>query len=92
MCKPYSAERVGETGMQLIDQCDWAWTLYADGERRYLSVLCGTIASYELTLELDAGERARIGEPGFVDALAREVAYRPDSYKARHVTGFRAAD
>ncbi|ALN83392.1 hypothetical protein LC55x_0087 [Lysobacter capsici] len=78
--------------MQLIDQRDWAWTLYADGERRYLSVLCGTIASYELTLELDAGERARIGEQGFVDALASEVAYRPDSYKARHVAGFRAAD
>lgn len=78
--------------MQLIDQRDWAWTLYADGERRYLSVLCGTIAMYELALELDAGERARIGELGFLDALAREVAYRPDSYKARHVMGFRAAE
>jgi len=78
--------------MQLIDQRDWAWTLYADGERRYLSVLCGTIAMYELTIELDAGERARIGESGFLDALAREVSYRPDSYKARHVTGFRAPD
>jgi hypothetical protein len=78
--------------MQLIDQRDWAWALYADGERRYLSVLCGTIAMYELTLELDAGERARIGEPGFLDGLAREVSYRPDSYKARHVTGFRAPE
>jgi hypothetical protein len=78
--------------MQRIDQRDWAWTLYADGERRYLSVLCGTIAMYELTIELDDGEHARIEEPGFLDGLAHEVSYRPDSYKARHVTGFQAPD
>ncbi|MGO1070769.1 hypothetical protein [Lysobacter sp. CA199] len=78
--------------MQRIDQRDWAWILYADGERRYLSVLCGTVAMYELILELDAAERARLQEPGFLDALAREVSYRPDAFKARHVAGLQLMD
>ena len=76
--------------LRKLGQRDWSWTLYAAGERRFLSVLCGTVAMYELTVELDPAERERVGEIGFLDAFAHEVAYRPTQWHPRHLRDFRA--
>jgi len=69
-----------------IARKDWYWILYRSGERLLLSVLCGTVGMYDLTLRLSDEEEARYrSDPGYLDELAAAVRYSPDSYRERSV-------
>ena len=71
--------------MKIIAESTWSWMLYADGERRWLSVICGTVGLYEIVIELDAAERERVTDDlTQVERLARAIAGAPSRYRTRH--------
>ena len=71
--------------MKVIAESTWSWLLYADGERRWLAVVCGTVGLYELVSELNADERARItADPTQTEQLARAICGTPSQYRPRH--------
>lgn len=71
--------------MQVLAESTWSWLLLADGERRLLSVLCGTVGLYELTLELTT-EECPSGPVDWssIDRLARSISYSPKAFLPRH--------
>jgi len=65
------------------------WVLYEiAGGRLVLSVNCGTVASYEIFLELSSTEASSYREHGVqsVDALAKQVTLNPRHFGPRNVT------
>ena len=76
--------------MRVVDEEPWSWMLLAEGERRFLSVLCGTVAQYDIDLELTAAEIARLDAGGrqAADEFARAVAHSPKEYWPRHLRDF----
>lgn len=69
-----------------IKRKDWYWILYRSDEGLLLSVLCGTIAMYDVTVRLSDDEETRyLADQGFLDELAAEIRYSPDSYRERAV-------
>jgi hypothetical protein len=68
--------------VEVLAEEQWAWMLYADGARRILCVVCGSVALYELAIEL------RPAELDAIDELARRVADAPRDYWARNIAGF----
>ncbi len=75
--------------MQVIAESTWSWLLLADGERRWLVVVCGCVGLYECAVELDPAECAAIAtDPAHIDRLAREFAGSRTTYDRRHQRGF----
>lgn len=71
--------------VQVIAESTWFWMLYADGERRWLAVLCGSVGLYERVIELDLSEREHLGDdPARIEAFARSIADHPAHWSARH--------
>lgn len=74
--------------MEELARQPWSWVLYevADG-RLILSVNCGTVASYEIFLELTRDEERDYRETGSpsVDALAKQVTSDPRGFGARNI-------
>ena len=71
--------------MKVLAESTWSWLLYADGERRWLAVVCGTVGLFERVIELDANERALIAfDASQVEKLARAICAAPSRYQARH--------
>lgn len=76
--------------MDVVAESRWAWLLYADGDRHVLCVVCGSVALYELAVELRSAEvgEFRAGGTAAVDRLARKVSDAPRDHWERHVAGF----
>lgn len=76
--------------MDVIAEGRWAWLLYADRTRYVLCVVCGSVALYELAIELrpEEIEAFRAGGEGVIDRLARQVSDAPSTYWPRRVNGF----
>ena len=76
--------------MQVLAEETWSWMLFRDGADLYLSVLCGSVASYTIDLRLTHAESAEFSTHGnsYLAQLARTVSFRPDSYRERHIPGF----
>jgi len=74
--------------MKELARQPWSWVLCETSSGRLvLSVNCGTVASYEVSLELtseEARDYGRTGSPS-VDALAKQVASDPRRFGARNV-------
>jgi hypothetical protein len=71
--------------MKEILQEPWLYSLYEDGESLILSVVCGTVAVYDLTIELTTEEKqqfATLGKP-FLHTLALQISSRPSDYQDR---------
>jgi len=64
--------------------------LYVDGDRHVLCVVCGSVALYELAIELRPAEVAefRAGGVASADRLARRVSDAPRDFRPRRITGF----
>jgi hypothetical protein len=76
--------------MDVIAEGRWAWMLYADRTRQVLCVVCGSVALYELAIELHADEVEALqgGGEAAADRLARQVSDAPRTYWARRINGF----
>ena len=76
--------------MDVVAEGRWAWLLYVDGDRHVLCVVCGSVALYELALELLPAEvdAFRSGGVAAVDRLARQVSDAPRDHWDRRIAGF----
>jgi hypothetical protein len=71
-----------------IKRKDWFYILYRSDEGLLLSVLCGTVGLYEVTVLLTDEEAARyLADEGYLDELAAAIRFAPDSYLDRRVAG-----
>jgi hypothetical protein len=71
--------------MKELLQEPWLYTLYANGERLILTVVCGTVAVYELSIELTNEEKQQFDSLGkaFIHSLALQISSRPSDFEAR---------
>lgn len=81
---------LGETVVKVLAEETWAWMLYGDGARYFVSIVCGTVAVYTIDLELTVDEVAAFHREGapFISRLALIVSSRPNEYRARHIARF----
>lgn len=73
--------------MNILAQEPWAWTLYADGDRRILTVLVGGVALYEVAVALTPAEREAFDAQGAagLSALIAGLRDHPSEYADRQV-------
>lgn len=71
--------------MDKIFQESWSYTLYRDGDRYILSVVCGGVGMYELNIPLNDMEVNVVDDQSAVAALAKEIRVDPKRYVARSV-------
>ncbi len=72
-----------DDGRALIDQRTWDWSLYRlPGGELLLSVVCGSVALFEVEVVLDADQRAEYEAEGIsvVEQLAAAINYSPRKY------------
>lgn len=71
--------------MDKVFQESWSYTLYRDGDRYILSVVCGGVGMYELNIPLDDGEAKVVGNQQAVAELAKKIRTDPKNYSARSI-------
>jgi hypothetical protein len=73
--------------VKTVSQKAWEYTLFEADGHYYLEVMCGTVAVYDLAIELNAAERAEWeskGEAGILP-LVEKIRYTPDQYRSRKI-------
>lgn len=81
-----NGESLASTMMALeeITRKDWYYILYRSPEGLLLTVLCGTVAMFEVSVLLTEDEVARYRvDPGYLDELSAAIRFSPDTYRAR---------
>ena len=73
--------------MQILLEDHYFYTLYQDTNRLLLSVVCGTVAVFDVTIQLTEAETKDFYEKGqsFIVSLAYQVLDNPDSFLSRKV-------
>ena len=76
--------------MHVVEEAHWSWMLLAEGEKYVLSVVCGTVALYEIEFALTAEEIAAYRSDGrpSLEKLADRVMVSPSAFQARHIPDF----
>jgi hypothetical protein len=76
--------------MEVISERSWAWMLFHEAGRYFLSVLCGTVGLYGVEIELNEQEIDGFKTSGddFVSALASKITYDSTQYCDRHIPDF----
>jgi hypothetical protein len=71
--------------MQELIRKDYDYILYQEEEKLLLSVVCGTVAVFELTILLTKKEVLQYQQQGeaFTDSLASKIQYNPDDFVKR---------
>lgn len=75
--------------MAIIDTEHWGHDFFVNDGRFYLCVPCGTVAVYEVTVELTADEFEAYERDGLkiIRDLAEQIRYRPNDFQDRNVRG-----
>lgn len=73
--------------MKELLQDHYNYTLYENEGKLLLAVVCGTVAIFDLTIELNKAEKRQFDKEGqpFIASLADKVRYAPDDYLKRRV-------
>ena len=73
----------------LIFSEHWAYDFFEKDGRYYLCVPCGTVAVYDVTVELTPNEFTayEAGGEEAIRSLADQIRFSPSSYQQRHVRG-----
>jgi hypothetical protein len=73
----------------MIDQEHCGHEFFEHGGRYFLTVPCGTVAVFDLTVELAPHELAAYEREGLgvIRSLADQIRFDPDSYQDRHRPG-----
>ncbi len=76
--------------MKVVEEAPWSWMLLAEGADLFLSVVCGTVALYEIEFALTADEAAGYAREGkaYLERLAGHVIGTPGEFQARHIADF----
>lgn len=72
--------------MKDIFKKEWDYTLYENGEKLILSVVCGSVAIYLVNLELNKSEVNSYKKNGlvFIAQFADKIREKPSMFKERH--------
>jgi hypothetical protein len=72
-----------------IDHEHCGHEFFEHGGQLFLTVPCGTVAVFDLTVELTPHERAAYERQGLdaIRAMADQIRFDPDSYRGRHRAG-----
>jgi len=71
--------------MDKVFQESWSYTLYRDGARYILSVVCGGVGMYSLNIPLDGEEAGVVGSQEAVADLAKKIRTAPKQYADRSI-------
>lgn len=65
----------------------WQYTLYEKEGNLFLEVVCGTVAVFTVTIQLNEAEKEIYSDVGesYIDVLASEIAYSPNSFEDRNI-------
>lgn len=65
----------------------WGYTLVGQNEDLFLSVLCGSVALFELKVKLDGNECLLYKESGayYIDLLAKRIQNNPSLFVHRNL-------
>ena len=76
--------------MTVLFRKPWEYTLYRDGDRHFFSVLCGSVALYEVVVELTKEELSAWLSDGEIalDHLGSRIRNSPGAFKARAIVDF----
>jgi hypothetical protein len=76
--------------MREIIKKPWNYTFFEDDGKYYLSVSCGTVAVFDINVQLTPEEINLYNEVGenFIDKLVGEIQYAPKEYSNRHLSKF----
>jgi hypothetical protein len=77
--------------MNVVEEAPWSWMLLAEGSERFLSVVVGAVAPYEIEFALEPGEAAAYEREGraYLEKLTEQVLVSPGRFQARHIADFR---
>ena len=74
--------------MKEITKKNWEYTLSQDDDGAYvLSVLCGSVALYELEMRLNANETTKYLDKGleYLEGLVKQIRNSPSSFHDRAI-------
>lgn len=76
--------------MKVVEEAPWSWMLLAEGDEMFLSVVCGTVAIYEIEFALTPEEIEGYAREGraFLERLAGRVIGVPGEFHARQIPDF----
>lgn len=65
----------------------WQYTLYEKEENLFLEVICGTVAVFTVTIQLNEEEKENYTAMGesYIDILASQITYSPNSFESRNI-------
>lgn len=65
----------------------WQYTLYEKEENLFLEVVCGTVAVFTVTIQLNEEEKENYTAMGesYIDILASQITYSPNSFESRNI-------
>lgn len=72
---------------QEILKREWEYTFHKEDENFYLSVLCGSVALYDLIIQLDSNELLQYHEDGqtYLNKLVEEIRNHPSRFIGRSI-------
>ena len=68
--------------MKVITKKDWNYIIFEEEDKKYISVVCGVSAIFEIKIELSQDEISKLnGNMKYFDELAEKVRSNPDNYR-----------
>jgi len=66
----------------------WDYRFFKKNEKFYLYVMCGTVAVYEINIELNEDEFLQYENLGldYIDSLAKTIQFSPTLYSKRSLS------
>lgn len=70
--------------LELIFEEQWNFALYRSNTDYYLSVLCGGVAMYEITIRLTDEEKKYVESMSKIKELVSVIQFSPNLYASRN--------
>ena len=76
--------------MKEIINKPWDYILFEKDNEYILSVTCGSVAIFEINIQLSDSESKNYLEKGinYIDVLAKEIQYKPSEFSSRNIDNF----
>lgn len=73
--------------MKEIIKQPWQYSFYQDEQELILSVVCGSIGIFEITIKLNEVEKTEYELRGleYIEELAKKIQYTPSLYSDRNI-------
>jgi hypothetical protein len=65
----------------------WDYRFFEKNKNNYLFVMCGSVAVFEINIELNEDENLMYKDLGidYIDQLAKKIQFSPSSYSERNL-------